>query len=75
MFVRFKDIRDPKSVEAVDPAAIGVKRIWVEVTSDPVTTGIENRLGWIDHLDRYRTDPTNPFTANLPSEINGLRNK
>lgn len=47
LFVRFRDLRDPKSVEAVDPPAIGVRRIIVETTSDAVTTGIEKRLGWL----------------------------
>ena len=44
MMVRFRDIRDPKSVERVDPDAIGVRRIAIETTRDPVTTGIEKRL-------------------------------
>lgn len=44
MLVRFRDITDPKSVEAVDPEAIGVKRIMVETTSDDVTVGIGGRL-------------------------------
>ncbi len=44
MLVRFRDINDPKSVEAVDPDVIGVKRIWVENTRDDVTTGIEKRM-------------------------------
>ena len=47
LMVRFGDIKDPKSLEAVDPAAIGVKRIVLETTSDDVTTGIENRLMWL----------------------------
>lgn len=47
MLVRFRDIRDPKSVEKVSPEAAGVKRIWVETTSDAVTTRIEKRLGWL----------------------------
>ena len=44
LMVRFRDIRDPKSVERVDPDAIGVRRIAIETTRDPVTTGIEKRL-------------------------------
>ena len=47
MMVRFRDIHAPKSVEQVDPASVGIKRIWVETTRDPVTTGIEKRLGWL----------------------------
>lgn len=44
LMVRFGDLKDPKSVEAVDPQAIGVKRVWVENTSAPLTTGIEKRM-------------------------------
>lgn len=47
MFVRFRDLRDPKSVEAVAPQAIGVRRIIVETTSDAVTLGIQDRLSWL----------------------------
>lgn len=53
--VRFRDIRDPKSVEAVDPANLAasfgegmkLRRITIQITDDPVTTGIEKRLGWL----------------------------
>lgn len=53
--VRFRDIHDPKSVEAVEPDDLaasfgeGVKlhRITIQITDDPVTTGIEKRLGWL----------------------------
>jgi hypothetical protein len=47
MMVRFGDINDPKTVERVDPTAIGVTRIALETTGDAVTTGIEKRLGWL----------------------------
>jgi hypothetical protein len=50
--VRFKDEKDPKTVEAVDPAnlaasfgdGVRLKRVTIETTTDPVTTGIERRL-------------------------------
>ncbi len=47
MMVRFKDLSDPKSVERVDPDAIGVRRIRLETTTAPVTTGIAKRLAWL----------------------------
>jgi hypothetical protein len=55
MFVRFKDIRDPKSVEKIDPAdlaasfgaGVRLKRVTVAVTLEKVTSGIEKRLGWL----------------------------
>ena len=57
MLVTFEDINDPTSVELVDPddlaATFGegtaLKRITVQITDDPVTTGIEERLGWLDN--------------------------
>jgi len=56
--VTFGDIADPTSVELVDPdnlaATFGegtaLRRITVQITDDPVTTGIEKRLGWLDEV-------------------------
>ena len=53
LLVTFADLADPTSVQRVDPAnlaasfgqGVTLKRITVEVTNDPVTTGIEKRLG------------------------------
>jgi len=58
MLVRFRDIADPATVEKVDPehldvsfgAGVRLKRATIEITSDPVTTGIEKRLGWLPRL-------------------------
>jgi hypothetical protein len=75
LFVRFGDINDPKSVERVEPESIGVKRIVLETTRDAVTTGIDKRLGWLNHLERYRSNPSNVFTSTLPNEIGGLRSQ
>jgi hypothetical protein len=55
MLVRFRDINDPTTVERVDPdnltASFGegtkLRRVTVQLTDDPVTTGIEKRLGWL----------------------------
>lgn len=73
MIVRFRDVNDPKSVEKVSPDAIGVKRIWVETTTDDVTMGIEMIIPWIDHLDHFLSDPKNPFTSTLPQDFGGFR--
>lgn len=79
--VRFRDERDPKTVEAVDPYNLaasfgeGVRlgSVTMEITDDPVTRGIEKRLGWLG-------DPSileNPGWAKLPSlaqsAVMGLR--
>lgn len=50
--VRFRDANDPKSMEVVDPvdlaAAFGdgvtFRRVTIQLTDDPVTSGIERRL-------------------------------
>jgi hypothetical protein len=62
MLVRFRDIADPTSVEKVDPdnlaASFGegvkLRRITVQLTDDPVTTGIEKRLGWLRSVGEER---------------------
>ena len=55
MMVTFGDLADPTSVAEVDPddlaatfgEGVKLKRITVELTDDPVTSGIEARLGWL----------------------------
>lgn len=60
--VRFRAIDNPASVEEVDPANLAnsfhpgyrLKGITVQVTDDPVTTGIEERFAWRDYYrDRH----------------------
>lgn len=83
VFVTFADMQNPKSVMQVDPgnltpslgAGYELRSITVQLTDRRVTTGIERRLKWIDNLDRYRSDPNNPFTEQLPSEIGALRER
>jgi hypothetical protein len=83
LMVRFKNINDPASVAKVDPSDLSasfgagyrIKAVTAQVVQDAVTTGIENRLGWLDKLEQYRTDPNNPFTNTLPAEIGVLREK
>jgi hypothetical protein len=47
MMVRFRDLDDPLTVERLDPAAVGVRRIQLETTNDRVTSGISRRLPWL----------------------------
>lgn len=54
MLVRFRNTPDPKTVERVDPddlaasfgSGVSMKRATIEITDDPVTTGIDRYLGW-----------------------------
>jgi hypothetical protein len=58
LMVTFRDIRDPKSVEAIDPDNLAttfgqvyrLRRIIVELTNDPVSTGMEKRWPWFKSL-------------------------
>lgn len=55
MLVTFEGIGDPTSVKQVEPGnlaanfgpGVRLKAITVEMTDDPVTSGIEKRLGWL----------------------------
>jgi len=59
MLVTFGDESDPTSVEKVDPddlaATFGegyaLERITVQLTDDPVTTGIQERLSWWGRIE------------------------
>jgi hypothetical protein len=72
--VTFTDLNDPTTAQVVRPDAfesvfgpgVRFKRAWIEITGDPVTRGIEKKLPWLLHVERYRTDPSNPFTNMLP---------
>lgn len=53
-FVTFADLNDPKSARVVKPdefsqvfgAGAHLKGVWIEMTSEAVTNGIENRFPW-----------------------------
>lgn len=55
LLVRFRDIRDPTTVEAVDPndltksfgSGVKLKRMTIEITDDDVTNGVGERLKWL----------------------------
>jgi hypothetical protein len=54
--VTFRDINNPKSIQAVDPMSISavfdeeitIQRITVTLTNEKVTTGIEKQLEWLN---------------------------
>lgn len=81
--VRFRDLRDPTSMESLAPddlepslgAGVRIKRVGIQITGDPVTEELTNRLPWLLDLDRYRADPTNPFTSTLPPAVGRLRSR
>lgn len=81
--VTFKDLRDPMSLTRLDANdlasafgdGVALKEVTIQRTDAPVTDEIEKRINWLDDLERYRTDPSNPFTSTLPSGIGDLKRK
>jgi hypothetical protein len=89
IMVTFADMTDPKSVTKIDPdnmaarfgKGVKLKRITVERTDDAVTSGIEERLGWLEKIGKTRStlipnpprllkDATNPIIQYLaPSDF------
>jgi hypothetical protein len=55
LLLRFRDLNDPTTAERVDPfdlaasfgSGIKLQRASIEMTNDPVTTGIEQKLPWL----------------------------
>jgi hypothetical protein len=82
IMVAFADLADPASVAIVDPdnleatfgKGVRLKRITVELTNAPVTTGIEKRLRWWGmSLKNFENDD---FPIDLPvGDFNGLFKK
>jgi hypothetical protein len=73
MLVTFRDLADPTSVERVDTedlaASFGegfaLRRITVQLTDDPVTEGIEDRLAWLGQLSGMGLEAED-FPENVP---------
>ena len=76
MLVNFGDTDDPTTVELIDPdnltatfgEGVSLKRITVQITEEPVTAGIGQRLKWLSKYPEPRLDPeyrgsTNPTLA------------
>ena len=66
MLVTFADTNDPTSVARVDPgnfaaslgAGVRLKQILVEIAVEPVTVGIEKKLGWLlTHKGTLKPNP------------------
>lgn len=72
MLVTFADEKSPASVALVEPGnltasfgeAVALRRITIELTSDPVTTSIRNWLGWLSAYPEPRLDNDFEPTAN-----------
>jgi len=81
--IYFRDVSDPQSLENVTTSALPrvfgpgvlIRRISIKLTNDDVTHQLALLLPWIDHLERYRTVPDNPFTNKLSPSVANLRRK
>jgi hypothetical protein len=79
MLVRFRDLNDPKSVERVYPdnlaATLGphtrLRRVTIETTHDPVTTGIKTKLKWLEGLGGYLDGSRTHFRNDLSNTLTG----
>lgn len=83
MLVTFRDLRNPKSVVTVNPsdlakdfgAGITLNRITVQITNDPVTSGINKRLIWLEQMENFHYAGRESFEDNYPVQLTGLRSK
>jgi hypothetical protein len=65
MFVRFRDLGDPKSVERINPVGIGITRVTIEKTFERVSTEIEEPLRANGIMPDRGLDNTVQVSANL----------
>ena len=80
LLVRFRDINDPTTVERVDPndlaASFGpgvyLKRATIEITRDPVTTGIDAKVPWLSQTSGAAGWQQRTTTARASPTILGL---
>ncbi len=76
MLVTFGDLDDPTSVESLGPkdlpiffgSGVKLRRITVQITDDPVTTGIEERLGWMDSYRKKWFDDSSTVSRDLTTD-------
>tara|TARA_R110000868_G_scaffold159478_1_gene388351 strand:- start:269 stop:1027 length:759 start_codon:yes stop_codon:yes gene_type:complete len=73
LLVRFRDARDPSTVESVDPydlaASFGrgvtLKRITIQITDDPITTGIWRRFPWWQNYRERNLDGSDSSVTDM----------
>ncbi|CAH0353332.1 MAG: hypothetical protein WA085_06640 [Sphingobium sp.] len=73
LLVRFRDIRNPDTVESVDPydlaASFGrgvtLKRITIQITDDPIATGIWRRFPWWQNYRERNLDGSDSSVTDM----------
>jgi hypothetical protein len=78
MLVRFRDVDNPASVERVDPENLAARfgdgvelaAAMMEITDEPVTTGIESVLRWLKsgYPEKWMVDPQHEPLSEVPQE-------
>jgi hypothetical protein len=78
MLVRFRDVNVPGTVERLDPnhlpdrlgAGTDLIGATMEITDDPVTTAVENVLGWLQggFPEKWLVDPQREPLNHIPEE-------
>lgn len=78
MLVHFSDLNDPKSVVQVDPTDLGasfgtgvvLRDVIIEVTEEPITTGIVARLPWLKTIEGQLDGSRLHTGATFANELN-----
>jgi hypothetical protein len=73
--VTFTDLNDPKTARVIRPEefeqafgpGVRFKRALIEMTNDPVTTRIEEKMPWLRSLKGYLAGPQPDLTNSRPS--------
>ena len=75
--VRFLDPSDPRTIEQVDPSnlaatfgpGVALKPVTIEITTDPITRGIEKYLPWMAGPQLGRLDGSTGKQSTLASQL------
>lgn len=78
LFVRFRDLADPLSVEMVAlenmsakyDGRVAIGSVSLEIVDDPVTRTIKTILPWLDDLDASLSGNARRATGSLPDRLN-----
>ncbi|WP_298309262.1 hypothetical protein [uncultured Erythrobacter sp.] len=76
MLAIFGDLSDPTSIKKVDPfdlagtfgKGVDLRRMTVQVTDDPVSTGVEQRLKWMDQYRRKWLNGRSTISQDLTTD-------
>jgi len=73
--VTFADVNDPETVKKLSESFYGKLRFFVEITSDPISTGIEKHLPWIVEFERKNISGLDGLAGRQGGERDPLSDK